>query len=67
VTTLKFWIRPALIVVLWIVASAFTLSELATVVPLISSSAEPARAQMPPRRLLRARTPPTARAAALEP
>jgi hypothetical protein len=63
---LKFWIRPALIVVLWIVASAFTLSELATVVPLISSSVEPARPQRPQRKL-RARTPPTARAAALEP
>jgi hypothetical protein len=36
--TLKFWLRPALIVFLWIVTAAFTLSELATVVPLLSST-----------------------------
>jgi len=36
--TLKFWLRPALIVFLWIVTAAFTLSELATVVPLLCST-----------------------------
>jgi len=36
--TLKFWIRPALIVFLWIITAAFTLSELATVVPLLCST-----------------------------
>jgi len=36
--TFKFWLRPALIVFLWIVTAAFTLSELATVVPLLCST-----------------------------
>ena len=36
--TLKFWLRPALMVCLWIVIAAFTLSELATVVPLLCST-----------------------------
>jgi hypothetical protein len=36
--TLKFWLRPALIIFLWIVTAAFTLSELATVVPLLCST-----------------------------
>jgi len=36
--TFKFWLRPALIVFLWIVTTAFTLSELATVAPLLCST-----------------------------
>ena len=36
--TLKFWLRPALILFLWVVTAAFTLSELATVVPLLCST-----------------------------
>jgi hypothetical protein len=66
VAKLNFWIRPALIIALWIVAAAFTLSELATAVPLITGSAGPVRTQMPPR-TLRARTPPAVRTAAVEP
>ena len=66
VAKLNFWIRPAVIVALWIVAAAFTLSELATAVPLITGSTEPGRAQTPPRRL-RARTLPPVRTAAVEP
>ena len=65
VAKLNFWIRPALIVALWIVAAAFTLSELATAVPLITSLSEPGRAQ-PAARRLRARTVPTVRTAAVE-
>jgi len=41
VTKLQFWIRPALIITLWIVAAAFTLSELATAVPALVSMGEP--------------------------
>jgi hypothetical protein len=65
VTKLNFWIRPALIVALWIVAAAFTLSELATAVPLITSISEPGRAQTPAHGL-RARTVRTVRAVAVE-
>ena len=36
--TLKFWLRLALILFLWVVTAAFTLSELATVVPLLCST-----------------------------
>jgi hypothetical protein len=64
VTKLNFWIRPALIVALWIVAAAFTLSELATAVPAITGQA--AHAEMPPR-TLRARTAQVVRTAAVEP
>jgi len=33
--TLRFWFRPAIFVLLWIVLTAFTLAELATVAPLL--------------------------------
>jgi len=38
VKTLKFWVHPAVIIGLWITASAFTLSELASVVPSLRST-----------------------------
>jgi hypothetical protein len=39
VETLKFWVRPAVIVALWTAAASFTVSELATVVPSLRSAA----------------------------
>ena len=36
--TLKLWFRPAMLLVLWFLATAFTLSELATVAPLLHAS-----------------------------
>ena len=36
--TLKFWASPALLAGLWILATSFTLSELATVAPSLRSS-----------------------------
>jgi hypothetical protein len=33
--TLKFWFRPAIFVLFWVVLTAFTLAELATVTPLL--------------------------------
>lgn len=36
--TLKFWASPAVLVALWIIAAAFTLSQLATVAPLLLST-----------------------------
>ncbi len=33
--TLKFWFRPAIFVLFWVVVTAFTLAELATVTPLL--------------------------------
>jgi len=44
VKTLKFWISPAALIALWIIAAAFTLSQLATVAPLLLST----RVQPPP-------------------
>jgi len=41
VETLKFWVRPAVIAGLWIAATSFTLSELATVVPSLRSASPP--------------------------
>jgi len=38
VKTLKFWASPALLVAIWIVAAAFTLSQLATVAPSLLST-----------------------------
>jgi hypothetical protein len=38
VNTLKFWARPAVLVALWIVAAAFTLSQLTTVARLLLST-----------------------------
>jgi hypothetical protein len=46
--TLRFWFRPALFVLVWIVLAAFTIAELATVAPLL-------RAERP--RLRQARNP----------
>jgi type IV secretory pathway TrbD component len=37
VKTLKLWISPAALIALWIVATAFTLSQLATVAPVLLS------------------------------
>lgn len=33
--TLTFWFRPAILVLLWAVLTAFTIAELATVLPLL--------------------------------
>jgi len=44
VKTLKLWISPAALIALWILVSAFTLSQLATVAPLLLST----RVQSPP-------------------
>jgi hypothetical protein len=33
--TLRFWFRPAILVLLWVVLTAFTLAELATVAPVL--------------------------------
>jgi hypothetical protein len=33
--TLRFWFRPAILGLLWLVLMAFTLAELATVAPLL--------------------------------
>ena len=33
--TLRFWFRPAILVLFWVVLMAFTLAELATVAPLL--------------------------------
>ena len=44
VKTLKFWLSPAVLVALWIIAAAFTLSQLATVAPsLLSTGVQPPR------------------------
>jgi len=40
VKTLKLWARPALIVGFWILATSFTLSELATVGPSLRSAGQ---------------------------
>jgi hypothetical protein len=44
VKTLKFWASPAVLVALWILAAAFTLSQLATVAPSFLST----RVELPP-------------------
>ena len=36
--TLKLWLSPAALIALWIVAAAFTLSQLATVAPVLLST-----------------------------
>jgi hypothetical protein len=33
--TLTFWFRPAILVLFWVILTAFTLAELATVAPLL--------------------------------
>jgi hypothetical protein len=38
VNTLKLWLRPAMLLVLWFLVTAFTLSEVATVAPLLRAS-----------------------------
>jgi hypothetical protein len=38
VKTLKLWLSPAALIALWIVAAAFTLSQLATVAPVLLST-----------------------------
>jgi hypothetical protein len=38
VKTLRFWVSPAILVALWIIAAAFTVSQLATVAPLLLST-----------------------------
>ena len=44
VKTLKLWVSPAALIAVWIVAAAFTLSQLATVGPsLVSTGAQPPR------------------------
>jgi hypothetical protein len=41
VKTPRFWARPAIFAVLWILAAALTLSELATIAPALESSNAP--------------------------
>jgi len=56
-STLWFWFRPAFLVSLWMVVAAFTLSELATVVPaLLSSGGEPPAVRVLRTSALRARS-----------
>jgi len=44
VKTLELWASPAVLVALWIIAAAFTLSQLATVSPsLLSTGVQPPR------------------------
>jgi len=44
VKTIKFWASPAVLVAVWIIVSAFTLSQLATVAPsLLSAGVQPPR------------------------
>jgi hypothetical protein len=43
VKTLKFWASPAVLVLVWIIVAAFTLSQLATVAPLLSAGVQPPR------------------------
>jgi hypothetical protein len=44
VKTLKFWASPAILVAVWIIAAAFTISQLATVAPsLLSTGVQPPR------------------------
>jgi hypothetical protein len=44
VKTLKLWVSPAALIALWIIAAAFTLSQLATVAPLLlSTRVQPSR------------------------
>jgi len=44
VKTLMLWASPAVLVALWIIAAAFTLSQLATVAPsLLSTGVQPPR------------------------
>ena len=55
--TLRYWFRPAILVSLWMLAAAFTLSELATVAPLLGSlGGEPAAVRGLRPTALRART-----------
>jgi hypothetical protein len=54
---LSFWFRPALFLFAWVLIAAFTLAELATVVPLLTSpGGEPSAARELRARTLRART-----------
>jgi hypothetical protein len=39
VKILKLWLRPAIIVVLWVLLTAFTLSEIATITPFMQAGA----------------------------
>jgi len=56
-TTLRFWFRPAILLFAWMLAAAFTLTELATVVPLLASAGgEPPAIRELAARPLRART-----------
>jgi hypothetical protein len=41
VQTFSFWVRPAIFAVLWVLAAALTLSELATVNPALESAGGP--------------------------
>jgi hypothetical protein len=48
VKTIKFWISPAALIALWIIVAAFTLSQLATVAPLLlSTPMQPPRLEEP--------------------
>ena len=60
--TLRFYTGPALIIGLWIAATSFTLSELATVGPsLRSTRLQPPRGRETKHRVLEARAQPGAR------
>jgi len=48
VTTLKLWASPAVLIALWIIAAAFTVSQLATVAPsLLSTGMQPSLVDRP--------------------
>ncbi len=54
---LSFWFRPAVFLLAWVLITAFTLAELATVVPLLTSTGgDPSAARDLRARTLRART-----------
>ncbi|HYY53612.1 MAG TPA: hypothetical protein VE755_12105 [Myxococcales bacterium] len=45
--TLSFWVRPAVFAILWILAAALTVSEVATIGPALqSASGAPPRVQV---------------------
>jgi hypothetical protein len=60
-TTFKFWLRPALFALFWMVVAAFTLSELATLPPGSGRTGQLSFAAAREAGLLRARTYATSR------
>lgn len=63
-TTLELWLRPAVLVSIWILVAAYTLAELGTARSLLrSSGAEPPQIREPAQRTLEGRTQPIRRRA----